>query len=401
MIFFFFNKFWNSLILEFKSAQNLLLFWIFIGIVGYKKLYSYFRTMKDSSFLDAIASSFSLPDPKFLQLFPLGEGLIHETFKIQGKSNAWVLQGFNLQVFQFPERIDANLRLLSELAENSKLPFLLPLPVSNSSGETLVKVNEKYYRLFEFVQGQTIQQINDPNQAYLAGKAYGDLANWAKEIKSNELQDSIPNFHRLDLRFSRFLEVLKTKNELSSSERELADFYANQVDLIEQYRQWVRKLPFRLTHNDTKINNLIFSQDLREVQAVIDLDTLMAGMLLYDFGDLVRTVACSEPETSRNWENIHLISQNFELLLQGYWEGIKDFALPAEIRSLLIGGEVMTIIMGLRFFTDHLEGNVYYRVEYPEQNFHRAKNQQIFLQSQQVLRPRLEEIWKKITGGIN
>jgi Ser/Thr protein kinase RdoA (MazF antagonist) len=357
--------------------------------------------MKDSSFLDAIASSFSLPDLKFLQIYTLGEGLIHETFKIQGKSKAWVLQGFNLQVFQFPERIDANLRLLSELAENSKLPFLLPLPVSNSSGETLVKVNEKYYRLFEFVEGQTIQQINDPKQAYLAGKAYGDLANWAKEIKSDELQDSIPNFHRLDLRFSRFLEVLKTKNELTSSERELADFYTNQVDLIEKYRQLVQKLPFRLTHNDTKINNLIFSQDFREVQAVIDLDTLMAGMLLYDFGDLVRTVACSEPETSRNWENIHLIPQNFELLLQGYWEGVKDFALPAEIHSLLLGGEVMTIIMGLRFFTDHLEGNVYYRVEYPEQNFHRAKNQQISLQSQQVLRPRLEEIWKKITGGIN
>lgn len=357
--------------------------------------------MKDSSFLDAIASSFSLPDPKFLQIYTLGEGLIHETFKIQGKSNAWVLQGFNLQVFQFPERIDANLRLLSELAVNSKLPFLLPLPVSNSSGETLVRVNEKYYRLFEFVEGQTIQQITDPNQAYLAGKAYGDLANWGKEIKPEELQDSIPNFHRLDLRFSRFLEVLKSKNELSSSERELADFYTNQVDLIEQYRQLVQKLPFRLTHNDTKINNLIFSQDLREVQAVIDLDTLMAGMLLYDFGDLVRTVTCSEPETSRNWENIYLIPQNFELLLQGYWEGIKDFALPAEIRSLLIGGEVMTIIMGLRFFTDHLEGNVYYRVEYPEQNFDRAKNQQIFLQSQQALRPRLEEIWKKITGEIN
>jgi Ser/Thr protein kinase RdoA (MazF antagonist) len=356
--------------------------------------------MKDTMFLDAIASNFSLPDPKFLQLSPLGEGLIHETFKIQGKSKAWVLQGFNLQVFQFPERIDANLRLLSELAGKSKLSFVLPLPVSNSEGQTLLKVNEKYYRLFEFVEGQTIQQINDPNQAYLAGKAYGDLANWAKEINPKALQDSILNFHRLDLRFSRFLEVLKIKNELSSSERELADFYANQVDLIAQYRELVKKLPFRLTHNDTKINNLIFSQDLREVKAVIDLDTLMAGLLLYDFGDLVRTVACSESETSRNWEAICLIPQNFELLLQGYWEGIKDFATQEEIESLLLGGEVMTIIMGLRFFTDHLEGNVYYRVEYPDQNFHRAKNQQIFLQSQQVLRPRLEEIWRKITGEI-
>ena len=134
------------------------------------------------------------------------------------------------------------------------------------------------------------------------------------------------------------------------------------------------------------------------MEAVIDLDTLMAGMLLYDFGDLVRTVACSEPETSQNWQNLFLIPEVFEDLLKGYWEGIKDFATPEEIKSLLLGGEVMTIIMGLRFFTDHLEGNVYYRVEYREQNFHRAKNQMIFLQSQQAIRPKLQQIWEKVTG---
>lgn len=356
--------------------------------------------MNDVSILDVIASNFLLPDPKSLQLTPLGEGLIHVTFKIQGKSDAWVLQGFNLQVFRFPTRIVANLQVLQDLQEKSKLPFELPLPIPTKNGELLLTIDKKFFRLFKFVQGKTIQKITNPSQAFHAGKAYGDLANWGKEINPENLQDSIPNFHRLDLRFTRFLDVLETKMNLTAGERKLADFYREQIELIDYYSILVKKLPLRLTHNDTKINNLIFSSDLNEVKAIIDLDTLMPGMLLYDFGDLVRTVACSEPETSRNWEDIRLIPQNFKLLLQGYWSGIKDFASPAEIHSLLLGGEVMTMIMGLRFFTDHLESNIYYRVEYPEQNFYRAKNQQIFLQSQQRCRPILEKIWEEITGGI-
>ncbi len=355
--------------------------------------------MNHSSLLEVIASNFPLHSSQPLQIKPLGEGLIHQTFLIAGQPKSWVLQGFNKKVFKYPERIAANLNLLCKLSESEPLPFILPLPLANKKGETLTEVEGQFYRLFEFVKGQTIQKITDPNQGYLAAKAYGQFANWGKEIKAEDLQESIPNFHRLDLRFSRFLEVLNSKKSLSPEEKEVTDFYAGQSSLIERYFSLAKSLPFRLTHNDTKINNLIFSENLDRVEAVIDLDTLMAGMLLYDFGDLVRTVACSEPETSQNWENLLLIPEVFEMLLKGYWEGIKDFANPDEIKSILFGGEVMTIIMGLRFFTDHLEGNVYYRVEYPEQNFHRAKNQMIFLQRQQSLRADLQEIWKKVTGS--
>ena len=118
---------------------------------------------------------------------------------------------------------------------------------------------------------------------------------------------------------------------------------------------------------------------------------------MYDFGDLVRTVACSMPESSIQWEAIHLIPDIFEKLLTGYWEGLKDWATPEERESLLLAGEIMTLIMGLRFFTDHLQGNIYYRVSYPEQNFHRAKNQMIYLQSQQDQRAGLKAIWHQVT----
>jgi hypothetical protein len=117
---------------------------------------------------------------------------------------------------------------------------------------------------------------------------------------------------------------------------------------------------------------------------------------MYDFGDMVRTVACSLPETSTDWNQIQELPELFEELLAGYLEGLKGALTPLEAKSLLLGGEIMTLIMGLRFLTDHLEGNVYYRVSYPLQNLHRAKNQLALLQSQQEHRSRFADFAAKL-----
>jgi hypothetical protein len=354
----------------------------------------------NSALITQLSRSYSSLKNIPLTITPLGEGLIHETLLIESGSSRWVLQGFNEAVFNFPERIDFNLSLLSAHAKNqrSALPFLLPLPLLNQEGKGLTKMDGKRYRLFDFVMGKTLQQISDSKQAFIAANAYGEFANWVKEISGELMQETIPNFHRLDLRFEKLLSVSKDKTELSPDEHEILDFYLSQQHLVEWYLDQVNYLPQRVTHNDTKINNLIFSEDLEKVKALIDLDTLMGGYLMYDFGDLVRTVACSLPETSTQWEAIHLISKIFEELLKGYWKGVKDFVSIEEARSLLFGGEIMTLIMGLRFFTDHLQCNIYYRVSYPKQNFDRAKNQMIFLKSQQEHRKMLNNTWSKVTG---
>jgi Ser/Thr protein kinase RdoA (MazF antagonist) len=193
-------------------------------------------------------------------------------------------------------------------------------------------------------------------------------------------------------------DIAKSAANLNSEEQQILDFYLNQKELVEEYLQITSKIPQRLTHNDTKINNLIFSTDLTKVAAVIDLDTIMPGYLLYDFGDLVRTVASAEEETSQNWENQKVLLPIFEKLLDGYWAGSADLMSEKEAKSLLIGGEVMTCLMGVRFFTDHLEGNVYYNVDYQEQNLHRAKNQMILLKSIQANRGKIKKVFSEITG---
>jgi hypothetical protein len=193
------------------------------------------------------------------------------------------------------------------------------------------------------------------------------------------------------LRYARLKEVAKDQPSLPEEEQSLLKAYLAQQPLIDYYLEQLSKLPLRVMHNDTKINNLIFAPSLEKVEALVDLDTLMGGYLMYDFGDLVRTVACSLPETSTEWDQIQVLPELVEELLVGYFEGLEGALSVEEKNSLLFGGEIMTLIMGLRFLTDHLEGNVYYRVNYPLQNLHRAKNQLILLQSQQASRARFSQ----------
>jgi len=351
--------------------------------------------------ISAILNQYDFLKGKEFDFRVFGSGLIHSTYLIENSDSNYILQEFNNSVFLYPERIAHNHKILGIQGDVTELPFSLPLPRLNEVGDSLTYNEKKLFRLFDFVKGETLQEIQKPEQAYLAAKAYGFFASWAKDIDASQMQESIPNFHRLDWRFENLEKAAHDTSHLSQDEKEVLDFYLGQKPLVENYLHFLSSCPQRITHNDTKINNLIFKEGLNQVAAVIDLDTIMGGLLLYDFGDLVRTVACSEVETSQNWHNLVLKTEVFEQLLKGYWEGISDIASKQEAESLLIAGEVMTCIMGLRFLTDHLQGNIYYKVQYPEQNFHRAKNQMLFLKSQHYQRGQLKNIWKKVTGLEN
>lgn len=344
---------------------------------------------------DALATALTQAYPQFtdapLTIRPFGEGLIHETLLVSQLDKKWILQGFNDSVFRFPERIDHNLGLLSKHAAIHPLPFQLPLPLLNSNGRGLTAIQGKNYRLFDFVDGSTMQQVQQSEQARIAAQAYGKFAAWASLLPAASFEETIPHFHRLDLRFSRLMEVAKGLPKLPEVEQDLLEGYLAQQPLVDYYLMQLAQLPLRVIHNDTKINNLIFAPTLQKVEALVDLDTLMGGYLIYDFGDLVRTVACSLPETSTEWNQIRVLPELVEALLLGYLEGIHGAITAEEMDSLVFGGEIMTLIMGLRFLTDHLEGNVYYRVSYPLQNLHRAKNQLTLLQSQQAHRTRFAQ----------
>ena len=311
---------------------------------------------------------------------PFGDGHIHQTFLIESNGKKLILQRFNNAVFKYPERISHNHAILIDEIKPEDLPYILPLPIPNLEEELFTLIDGTYFRISPFVSGKCVNEIENPHQAYIAAKAFAQLITAAIHIPASEFQEAIPGFHDLDLRYQQLLEALKnTKREEIGDLKELVEFYLGQKDLVDQYLSWKKKLPLRLTHSDTKINNLIFADDFSQVNAVIDLDTLMAGYVYYDFGDLVRTIACTEGESSTDWEKINVDTVKYKALMDGFMEVGKEVFTDDEIKSLPYGGMMMTCIMGFRFLADYLNGNIYYTIHYETQNLDRAKNQMYLL----------------------
>ncbi|EOZ96016.1 hypothetical protein A33Q_2609 [Indibacter alkaliphilus LW1] len=309
-----------------------------------------------------------------------GDGHIHHTYLVDTSMGKMILQKFNNKVFTAPEKISHNHLIMLRKINRKELPFELPLPIPNKRGEVFSKLEDGIFRFSPFVQGACVNEVQEPQHAFLASKAFSQLIDAGKHIRGADLKEVIPGFNDLSLRYHQLLTAVeKSKRVLNVELKELIDFYLGREDLVKEYKAWAAKLPLRLTHNDTKINNLIFSGDLSTVKAVIDLDTIMAGFAFYDFGDLVRTVACTEHEHSTAWEKISVDKSKYEALYQGFCDGGSAFLTKDEIASLHFGGKMMTCIMGFRFLADYLNGNIYYQIKYEAQNFHRAKNHMYLL----------------------
>lgn len=335
--------------------------------------------MQAYSWLNRIQTAYQL---SMDAIEPLGSGHIHQTFKISAGTDLFVLQEFNVKVFEQPERISFNHTQVLEALQEKNLPFALPLPIPNREGQLFTAVNDSLFRLSPYVAGVCLDEVEEIQEARLAAEAFAGFIVACSSIDATLLQDTIPGFNNLELRFQQLKDAYaNTQREVVGELKGLVDFYLGQESLVREYTGWIQRLPLRVTHNDTKINNLIFSSDRQQVEAVIDLDTIMAGYVFYDFGDLVRTVACTQPESSTNWEKIGVDRVKFEALWKGFLKGGKGVLRAEEIASLPFGGKMMTCIMGFRFLADYLNGNSYYKIHYEEQNLDRAKNHMLLLQA--------------------
>lgn len=326
-----------------------------------------------------------------------GSGHIHSTYLLDNGAVQYIIQAFNNKVFKYPERISANQDILGKHLGDKKLPFALPLPIKNKSGDFFTVQDQQLYRLFPFIPGITQDAVELPSHAFLAAEAFGIFSSAFLEVPTENLKEPIENFHNLTLRYQQLLDSIQhTALPIDGELRELIEFYRDQTDLLEQYENYQKTLPLRVTHSDTKINNLIFEKKLSEVRALIDLDTIMPGFIFYDFGDLVRTVACTEDESSQKWREIGVDLEKYKGLLSGFSRPLKPLISGEELKSLPYGGEMMTYIMGLRFLADYLNGNIYYNINYPLQNLHRAKNQSYLLKSLKENRAAIRELMQEV-----
>jgi hypothetical protein len=264
-----------------------------------------------------------------------------------------------------------------------------------------------YWRAYFFVEGaKTYDVLETLDQAYEAAKAFGQFQCYLADLPEPALIETIPDFHNAQKRYKTFLDVLEKDpcNRAASVKTEI-DFLNSNSGLFDVLPKLVQagQIPIRTTHNDTKINNVMIDDKTNEGICVIDLDTVMPGLSLYDFGDIVRTTASSSEEDEADTSKINAEAARFEAVVKGYLTGAGDFLNQAEVDHMLHGGKLITQVIGTRFLTDYLDGDNYFKIHREGHNLDRCRSQFKLVQSltdqEEKLDSLVHECYRQIVKG--
>ena len=333
----------------------------------------------------------------------LGNGLINSTYLVTTPNNRFVLQHINQDVFTKPEQVITNADLLSahlsaKSAENSyALTPIWQLP--SKSNKSHVIVEKQYWRALHYIDNSyTVETVRNSKQASSVASAFAHFANALNDFDASQLADIIPQFHDLSMRVTQLEQAIASSTTpLLTQAQSNIDFIRSQQIFIDSIAEITTALPLRVTHNDTKINNLLFSHRNNEPIAVIDLDTCMAGYLMHDFGDMVRSCCSSIAEDSAELDDMSIDFDILTALTSAYIAGFKGTLTEIEHSSLLVGIKLMPFMLSMRFLTDFLNGDKYFKSDYATHNLVRAQNQ---LQLYKLYRQHDERL-KNIIAGHN
>ncbi len=353
----------------------------------------------------------------FRQARPYGNGHINDTFEViceqAGKPMRYIFQRINHLVFKDPVKLMDNISRVCTHIQGK----LTASGDSDSSRRALTVIpsreglpyyrddNGNFWRCYLFVEGALgFDIIENEDQAFQAARAFGRFQNYLTDIPEPRLHETIPDFHNTPKRFSTLLKAVDADsfNRLEGVREEL-DFILERRSivsrLVELHEQGL--VPERITHNDTKLNNVLIDEQTHQGICVIDLDTTMPGLAPYDFGELIRTSTSPAPEDERDLSIIHVQKNMFRALAAGYLNSAGNFLTPAEKENLVFGGRLMTLENGIRFLTDYLSGDVYFKIKTPEHNLVRCRSQQALVRSIESSDSELEDIideeYRKIT----
>jgi len=330
---------------------------------------------------------------------PLGNGLINSTFLVGTINDDFVLQRINKNVFKYPQQVIDNAELINKhlLAKKRvkqySLSPLWQIPTINQQPMVIDTYNE-YWRAIHYIPNCfTVEEVETPEQARQVGAAFAQFTSALSDFPATSLTETIPDFHNLSKRIEQLKVVIKadSQNRLASCQS-LVNFCFAQQAFIDEVEQLTKQLPIQVTHNDTKINNLLFCSKSNQPLAVIDLDTCMPGYLMHDFGDMVRTCCSNLPEDGTDLANMTVSFDIYSALAQGYIDNFGDKMSELEQQSLVIGAQLLPFMIGVRFLTDYLDGDNYFQVEHDNHNLDRAKNQLNLYRLLHGSREKLDEI---------
>lgn len=329
---------------------------------------------------------------------PFGSGLINNTWLVTVGDNDFILQRINHHVFKKPEDIADNIRLIADHLKRTQSNYLFVSPLKTIHGNDMIFLNEEgYFRLFPFIKNShTVDTVTSSSQAYEAAKQFGRFTNVLSDLPIKKLKLTIPDFHNLALRYSQFENALKNgNNERIKQSAETITFLKEQSGIVHISELIKANTAFkkRVTHHDTKISNVLFDQDDHGL-CVIDLDTVMPGYFISDFGDMMRTYLSPVSEEEKDLSKIEIREDYFKAIADGYLSEMQYELTAIEKDHLVYAGKFLTYMQALRFLTDHLNNDVYYGAKYEGHNFIRANNQVELLKKIMEKEDKLKElIW--------
>ena len=319
-----------------------------------------------------------------------GSGHIHDTYQsrflVNGKEVRYIHQWINHYVFKEPEKVMENIERVTQYTRqeilkrggNPERESLTLIPTLDGR-PYLRTVDGDTWRTYLFIEGATAyDQPQHLEQLTNASRAYAGFQRLLGSLPGERLHETIPGFHHTPGRFAAFLQALERDacNRAQGVRSEI-DFLLKREDQTRLVADLLAKgaIPERVTHNDTKLNNVLIDDQTGQGLCVIDLDTVMPGSALYDFGDSVRMGASTAVEDEPDLSKVNLNLEAFEALARGYLELAREFLTETEIDALAFSARLITLEQAIRFLGDYLNGDVYYRIHRPGQNLDRARTQ--------------------------
>lgn len=320
---------------------------------------------------------------------PYGSGHINDTFRLKNISLTgpdYLLQRINHNIFTNVEKLTDNMRKVTEHLKNKinatgsgdPLKEVMTL-IPTNSGQFFYKDSVgDYWRMFYFLgDTKSYDIVETEKQAYEGGKAFGKFQAMLSDIPAGQMYEVIPYFHNIQKRLQHLYEAVAndSSGRVASVAAELAivEKYALPMQYFQQAEQ-VAELPIRVIHNDTKFNNVLLDSN-DEAQCVIDLETVMDGYVAYDFGDAIRTIINTTTEDEADLTKIHLNMPLFNAYVKGYLKEASSFITDAEVNSLIKGALLLPYMQAVRFLTDHINGDKYFKIKFTGHNLQRARAQ--------------------------
>ena len=333
--------------------------------------------------LEVIFNQFAVTQGNY-EFIPIDIGHINQTYKATNGVSNYLFQKINTSIFKEPGLLMKNIeRVAQHLQEENYSKQILKPIYTNTRQIFSIDKNDNYWRVFPFFENTySVNVAKNLSQVLEASQAFGEFVSVLRTIDVKRIGITISDFHNGTLRWQQFEEAIEKDvcGRKKAIEPLIVEIKEHQA-IFQNINQIINKgdLPLRITHNDTKINNLLFDKNTHQSVAVIDWDTIMPNTILSDFGDLVRTFACSADEEEKDFSQIKFRLDIFKAICNGFSIETKNWLKQNEIECLAESGIWITFMQTIRFLGDYINGDIYYHTNYPNQNLNRAINQFTFL----------------------